>query len=123
MDLVTTFLVVVNIFGSLLLSRQIGGLLFVFGILRFVMNGKQGHYLIAIGGLLFLAGADLSANEIQLESSSQEGMHANWIIHFRILAEWLQELPFQIMISKCNVIPQLFDPGISALDAQPQKGV
>ncbi|MFQ5979842.1 MAG: hypothetical protein ACE5OZ_17060 [Candidatus Heimdallarchaeota archaeon] len=70
MDVTITLFGIVAILGSLIFSKQLGGVLLVLGILRFTVNGNRGHYLMFAGLLILIVGVDLTAND--LDSSGVE---------------------------------------------------
>ncbi len=62
MDLSSFFLEILWIISSMVFSKQMGGVIFILGILKFTVN-EEGHYLILIGILLLLIGIDLTFTE------------------------------------------------------------
>lgn len=64
MDVTITLFGIVAILGSLIFSKQLGGVLLVLGILRFTVNGNRGHYLMLAGLLILIVGVDLTANNM-----------------------------------------------------------
>lgn len=91
MDLTATVFGVASVLGVLLLSKQVGGLLLILGVLRFTLQGNRGHYLILVGLAILLVGVDLTATD----SSSEEGSQPeNNISHRNIPDEIINDGSF-----------------------------
>lgn len=71
MDVTITLFGIVAILGSLIFSKQLGGVLLVLGILRFTVNGNRGHYLMLAGLLILIVGVDLTANDLDSPEAEQ----------------------------------------------------
>ncbi|MHA2231904.1 MAG: hypothetical protein ACXAB4_05380 [Candidatus Hodarchaeales archaeon] len=71
MDITITLFGIVSILGSLIFSKQLGGVLLILGILRFTVNGNRGYYLMFAGLLILIVGVDLTANELDSSEVKQ----------------------------------------------------
>ncbi|MFW9914213.1 MAG: hypothetical protein ACFFGZ_01270 [Candidatus Thorarchaeota archaeon] len=71
MDLTATLFGLASVLGVLLLSKQVGGLLLILGVLRFTLQGNRGHYLILVGLAILLVGVDLTATDSSPADGSQ----------------------------------------------------
>ncbi|MHA2494260.1 MAG: hypothetical protein ACXAEI_02125 [Candidatus Hodarchaeales archaeon] len=77
MDLTATVFGIASVLGVLLLSKQVGGLLLILGVLRFTLQGNRGHYLILAGLAILLIGADLTATDSSPVDGSQSENNIN----------------------------------------------
>ncbi|MFX0114644.1 MAG: hypothetical protein ACFFB3_08855 [Candidatus Hodarchaeota archaeon] len=107
MDLTTTLFGVVNLLGSLVLSKQVGGILLLLGVLRFTVNG-DGHYLMFAGLLILLVGGNLTANETDpIETEQPEEGLNHWKVYSEVLNSDVSKLRFQFFWPQVTIEPIL----------------